>query len=91
MEGIETVKDFFEKNQLDEASEVLSKLFEQNPSDEDINLWIGKIHFKKGEWGLAINAFQKVLEINPENQEAQSGAEMASDILDYFTPDMFNP
>jgi hypothetical protein len=32
-----------------------------------------------------------VLELQPENQEAKTGLEMAKSILGYFTPDMFNP
>lgn len=88
---IKEVIELYESNKLDEAFEILVESIKSKPEDESFHLWIGKIHFKKGEWGLAINAFNKVLEINPDNQEAKSSAEMASSIISYFTPDMFNP
>ena len=43
------------------------------------------------QWGNAMNDFSQVLDIEPENQEAKTGQEMAQSILGYFTPDMFNP
>lgn len=88
---IKEVSELYENNKLDEALRILNESLEENPEDENIHLWIGKVHYKKGEWGLAINAFNEVLEINPQNQEAKSSAELASSIISYFTPDMFNP
>ncbi len=87
----EKIIELYENNQLADAYKILTDWLKQKPNDEQLHLWIGKIHYKKGEWGLAINAFNKVLEINPENQEAKSSADLAASIISYFTPDMFNP
>jgi hypothetical protein len=43
------------------------------------------------KWGDAMNDYSAVLDIEPLNQEAKAGMEMAKNILGYFTPDMFNP
>ena len=43
------------------------------------------------KWGNAMNDYATVLEIDPNNQEAKTGLQMAKNILGYFTPDMFNP
>ena len=90
-EMIKKVIELYKNNQLDEAFEMLMNLRKENPKNEDLYLWIGKIHYKKQEWGLAINAFTKVLELNPNNREAKTSTELANAILSYYTPDMFNP
>ena len=43
------------------------------------------------EPGEAESICLDILQIDPENQEAKSGIEMAKSILGYYTPDMFNP
>ena len=51
----------------------------------------GKIEQKFQNWGEAINAFNKVLEIDPENSEAQNNLHLIRNILNFWNPDMFNP
>lgn len=51
----------------------------------------GKIEQKFQNWGDAINAFNKVLEIDPENTEARNNLQLIQNILNFWNPDMFNP
>ena len=88
---IKLIENYLQSNQLEEAGQLLEELISMNDSNEELYFWLGKVYYKKQEWGSAINAFQKVLEINPEHPEAQSGIDMAYNILGYFNPDMFNP
>ena len=91
MEEIKKLEELFEANELEKALELVNQQLVNHPQDEQLNFWLGKIHYKKQEWGLSINAFTTVLEINPDNQEAKTNADLARAIIGYFTPDMFNP
>ncbi|MGQ8335120.1 tetratricopeptide repeat protein [Sunxiuqinia sp. A32] len=91
MDEIINIEEYIENNQLEKANELIEKLITEEISKEKLFFLRGKIHYKKQEWGEAINDFNKVLEINPDNTEAKSQIEMAIAILGYYTPDMFNP
>jgi tetratricopeptide (TPR) repeat protein len=51
----------------------------------------GKLEQKFQNWGKAINAFSKVIELNPENNEAQNNLRLIQSILNFWNPEMFNP
>lgn len=51
----------------------------------------GKVEQKFQNWGAAINAFNRVLEFDPENTEAQNNLHLIQNILNFWNPDMFNP
>ena len=88
---IQLVENYLQSNQMNEAGQLLEDLIKKDESNEDLYFWLGKVYYKKQEWGSAINAFQKVLDLNPERKDAQSQIDMAYNILGYFNPDMFNP
>jgi tetratricopeptide (TPR) repeat protein len=90
MEINEAVK-LFEKNEFEKSVEILNELISMNSADiQSLNLR-GRIYYKMQKWGSAMNDYAAVLEIEPNNQEAKTGFQMAKNILGYFTPDMFNP
>lgn len=88
---ITEAKQLFEQNELSKALEMLDVLISEDASDFHSLLLRGRIYYKMQKWGDAMNDYSSVLEIDPENQEAESGLAMAKSILGYFTPDMFNP
>lgn len=89
--GINEAINYFEKNELVQSLEILNELILKDNSDiQSLNLR-GRIYYKMQKWGNAMNDYATVLEIEPQNQEAKTGLEMARNILVYFTPDMFNP
>ena len=51
----------------------------------------GKLEQKLQNWGKAINAFSKVIELDPENAEAQNRLHIIRNILNFWNPEMFNP
>jgi len=57
----------------------------------DYFLAMGAIEQKFQNWGKAINAFNKVLELDPENSEAKNNLHLIQNILNFWNPDMFNP
>lgn len=85
------VKQLFEQNELNKAIEILNEIISVNSSEIQSLLLRARIYYKMQKWGDAMNDYCSVLEIDPDNQEAKSGIEMAKNILGYFTPDMFNP
>ncbi|MBV5312645.1 MAG: hypothetical protein JZU47_05070 [Prolixibacteraceae bacterium] len=89
--GLQEAVKLFEKNEFDKSLEILNDLISKNGTDiQSINLR-GRIYYKMQKWGNAMNDYATVLEIEPHNQEAKTGLQMAKNILGYFTPDMFNP
>ncbi|HCY42163.1 MAG TPA: hypothetical protein DHV48_12545 [Prolixibacteraceae bacterium] len=79
-----------EKNDLAGSLEKVNQLILTDANRESF-LLRGRIHYRMQKWGDAMNDYYSVLELDPHNQEAKSGLEMAKSILGYFTPDMFNP
>ena len=51
----------------------------------------GKLEKKFQNWGVAMNAFLKVLELDPENVEGKYHLQIVQNILNFWNPEMFNP
>jgi len=51
----------------------------------------GTLEQKFQNWGKAINAFSKVVELEPGNIEAQNHLHLIQNILNFWNPEMFNP
>lgn len=88
---IEAIRQLVLRNKSIEALEVLNSKLKESPADLNLLQLRGQLYYKMQKWGDAMNDFAAILEVDPENVEAQSKLEMARNILGYFTPDMFNP
>ena len=51
----------------------------------------GMLEQKFQNWGDAINAWNKVLELDPGNAEAEHNLHLIKNILNFWNPEMFNP
>ena len=51
----------------------------------------GKLDQKFQNFGEAMNAFSRVVEIDPENVEAKNNIHFIQNILNFWNPEMFNP
>ena len=51
----------------------------------------GKLEQKFQKLGDAINAFSKVIELEPDNIEAKNNLHIIHNILNFWNPEMFNP
>lgn len=51
----------------------------------------GKLHYRLGEWGNALNDFNRILQLDPENAEARQYVGMAQEILAFRYTDIYNP
>lgn len=81
----------FDANELQSSLGKVSEILQNGEITPEAFLLRARIHYKMQKWGDAMNDYYSVLELEPDNQEAKSGIEMARNILGYFTPDMFNP
>lgn len=86
---LEQVKALLEQEKAQDAKVVLMEI--EASESVDYLLLKGKIEHKFQNWGEAINAFNKVLEIDPNNSEAASNLQLIQNILNFWNPDMFNP
>ncbi|HKI88346.1 MAG TPA: hypothetical protein VKA38_04905 [Draconibacterium sp.] len=89
---IENLKKVIEFLKEDKTSEAVA-LFRNILPSETVEYWLvkGKLEQKFQHWSNAINAFTRVLEINPKNQEAQNQLHIVQNILNFWNPEMFNP
>lgn len=76
-----------------EKAQKARELFEQLTPEESVQYYLvkGSIEQKFQNWGDAINAFNKVLELKPDNSEAKNNLHLIQNILNFWNPDMFNP
>ncbi len=72
-----------------EAEEVFLKI--QAEDTVEYFLTAGKLQQKFQRWGAAINAYSKVIELDPENKTAKNNLDLIKNILNFWSPDMFNP
>lgn len=82
------------KHLLDaEKAQEAKALFETlEPQNSEAYLFLkGQIEQKFQNWGEAINAYNSVLEIDPDNEEAKNNLHLIQNILNFWNPDMFNP
>jgi tetratricopeptide (TPR) repeat protein len=91
-EKISEIERLLDESQLEAA---LLKIEEQlalgGEPTADIHFQKGRVYVKKQEWGQAINAFNQVLEIDPDYPGAQNQIDLVKSILGFFNPDLINP
>lgn len=90
-----------DRNKLNEVKKLLKaemadeakKLFDKLESQETAEYFLleGAIAQKFQNHGAAINAYNKVLEIDPGNLKAQNNLHLVQNILNFWNPDMYNP
>lgn len=58
---------------FDEAKKYAEKVLEMEPTNVKARLKIASIHFFLKEYHKAIDAYQEVLKLEPQNEEARKG------------------
>jgi tetratricopeptide (TPR) repeat protein len=51
----------------------------------------GRIHMKQQDWGSALNAFRRCLELDPEHAKAGTETDIVNAILDFRCTGLMNP
>lgn len=88
-EHYKSVRDLLDQGKAQDAK----LLFQKIDPVETVEFFLlkGSIDQKFQNLGEAINAFNKVLEIDSENLEAKNSLHLIQNILNFWNPDMFNP
>jgi tetratricopeptide (TPR) repeat protein len=88
-ENLNRVLELIRAEKANEAQKIFNEII---PSESVEYLMVkGKLEQKFQNWGKAINAFSKVIELEPENLEAQNHLYLIQHILNFWNPEMFNP
>ncbi len=69
----------------------LTAQIEQRPDEAALYLERGQWHFRRNEWGNALNDFNRALKIDPANEEAKQFVDMVYEILSFRYKDIYNP
>lgn len=85
-------KNIYQLLELDKMEQA-KNAFQVFPEEESVEFYLlkGTIEQRFQNWSKAINAYSKVLEIDPENQSAQNNLHVIQNILNFWNPEMFNP
>lgn len=74
--------ELFQNYKLDEAKEMLEKLLDNDSNNFiEINIMLGKTNARTQNYGEAVNYFNKVLELQPDNEQAKTGLQLTQNIL----------
>lgn len=86
---LEKVIDLIAQEKATEAR----RIFKDISAEETAEYYFAKgmLAHKFQKWGEAINAFNKVLEIEPKNSDAKNNLHIIQNILNFWNPEMFNP
>lgn len=69
----------------------LSAQIAADPENTSLYIERGKLHYRMGEWGPALNDFNSVLRIDAGHVEARQFAHMVQEILEFRYKDIYNP
>lgn len=67
-----------------------NRLFKHNPEIAGLMTRAAE-HYRRNEWGAALNTCNKVLELDPDNAEAREYRKMIEEILAFRYTDIYNP
>lgn len=62
-----------------------------DPENTALYIERGKLHYRCGEWGPALNDFNRVLARDASHVEARQFAQMVQEILEFRYKDIYNP
>lgn len=76
-----------------EKAEEALEMFRLIKPEQSVKYFLvkGKLNQKFQLWGEAINAFSNVVELDPDNIEAKNNLQIIRNILNFWSPEMFNP
>ncbi|WP_294143202.1 hypothetical protein [uncultured Sanguibacteroides sp.] len=89
---IEKARGLVKEKKTDEAIVLLEKqVVGEKEGPEEILMELGIIYNGKADFTQALNYFNAVLRLNPDNGKARTYVNMINGILDYYCKDLLNP
>ena len=89
----ETEFEFIRELLTREKSAFAKTEFDKITPENSVRYWLikGQIEQKFQNWGDALNAYYKVIELDETNQTARHNSAVIRGILNFWNPEMFNP
>lgn len=75
---------------VDEALARLKQHVAEHADSDDAWFVMGRLHWQSGRHADAVNCYRQAVEINPDSP-ARHALELATDVFDFFNPDLLNP
>ena len=85
------IKILLEAGQRQEAIKKIEAYLQQEGENADLLLLLGELIYAEGRMPEALNKFNAVLRIRPDNQKARNYVVMNNNILGYYCTDLFKP
>ncbi len=85
------IKILLEAGQRQEAIKKIEAYLQQGGENADLLLLLGELIYAEGRMPEALNKFNAVLRIRPDDQKARNYVVMINNILGYYCKDLFNP
>lgn len=86
----EKINDLLERGCRPQAICLLEEYLD-NRTDEAWLLRLGELLYAEGRMTEALNRFNAVIRLNPENKKALNYVTMIRGILDYYNKELLNP
>lgn len=80
-EQLQKAIQLFKAYQFEESRELLEQVIAKEPQNIEALLYLGKIHSKTQSYGDALNLFNRIIELEPNNKEAEIGIKLIQNIL----------
>lgn len=88
---IDKLRQMAEEGKCTEAIRLLEQRVSERKEDGEALLLLGELIYAEGRMPEALNKFNAVLRLEPDNQKARNYVTMINNILGYYCKDMFNP
>ncbi len=69
----------------------LSARIAEEPKNAELYMERGRLHYGAADFGHALNDFNRILVLQPDNVTAQQYVRMINEILEYRYTDIYNP
>lgn len=80
-EAIKAIEDFIDLYLLDQAMDLVDKVIESQDNKIELLCYKGKIYSRKQEYREALNIYNKILDIEKDNEVALTSIQMINNIL----------
>ncbi len=81
---------FISERRFEEAKRVLDRMIAESPADDKLYFERGKLLWRTGNRSAATSDFSKAVDLNPQSPAA-TALEQATEVADFFNPDLYNP
>lgn len=89
--NIDKLRQMAEEGKRTETIRLLEQRVSERKEDGEALLLLGELIYAEGRMPEALNKFNAVLRLEPDNQKARNYVTMINNILGYYCKDMFNP